>query len=193
MRYFLLLLTYCVPLLGSQLVDIHTVCPRIHVDNLCLLPYGFPPEAHAHTQPIYIEEFVAIRLKRVHEDLNLIGLGLIIHAGYRPPSVQQLVAASYGEDCEKAIAQDAAHYCKGLGVDVSLHYCTGQRLCLPSYYGEASPRSGRDYPNLRPVVSHNMQILQEYMRKHGFVSQEENWWHYDLKGWNESPNLDIEI
>lgn len=191
--FFLFLICLSSSLTANELVDIKSVVPKIHVENRCLVPYGYPAQVSIHSSPIYLDEYAALRLRRVEDDLSKLGLGLIIYAGYRSPLTQILVNANQEGVSSEAIEADAAHYRKGLGVDVAIYYLDGQPLHLPSEYGEKSPRALRDYPYLKPHAYHNSLVLQNYMRKHGFISQPENWWHFDLKGWEESPNLDIEI
>lgn len=192
-RFLILLLCFSTQLFGNQLVDIKSVAPKISVQNVCLIPYGYEADNPCHEKPIYLDEYAAIRLKRVSEDLREQGLGLIVYAGYRSPFVQEWVASKMKDAPAEEIEKDAAHYRKGLGVDVALYYLNGQNLGLPSFYGERSLRACRDYPCNPPVVYHHCQLLETYMRKHGFISYSENWWHFDLKGWEEAPNLDIQI
>lgn len=193
-RILLFLICFSTQLLGNQLVDIKSVAPKLKVMHYCLVPYGYDIENPCHEKPVYLDEFAAVRLKRINDDLSEMGLGLIVYAGYRTPFTQQWVTSRLSKTCTpEQIEADAAHYRKGLGVDVALYYLNGQNLGIPSYYGERSLRACRDYPCHSAPVYHNAQLLEKSMAKHGFVSNSESWWHFDLKGWEEAPILDIEL
>jgi D-alanyl-D-alanine dipeptidase len=136
------------------------------------------PEAVYHCDKIYVHRHVASRLKRVQQDLATLGLGLIVFEGYRPPSEEQF--------------PDENVYSKGTGIDVSIYYLNDCHLAMPTEYGDDSPRARRDYIEHPAHVFHNCWILEKHMIKYGFESQIDNWWHFNLKGWDCQEDLNME-
>jgi D-alanyl-D-alanine dipeptidase len=177
---------------AHELVDIRSFNPNIIVD-LRYATYGnFFGKPLYPFYNIFVDEYVAKRLGRVQRDLAKEGFGLVIYEGYRPPSVQAMIDACKCCCCQEKYKNEAPHYRKGLGVDVSLFYLDGQPMCVPCQYDEISPCSYRDYPFVSANAYHNVHLLETVMTRYGFAPMREKWWHYDLKGWEEAPDLCIE-
>lgn len=184
-----------VALWAHDLVDLQKFNPAICVDLRYAGCNNFigRPIYPCPCNCIYIERYVATRLGRVQRDLAKEGLGLIVLEGYRPPSVQCLLDLNRCADCREHFGNDACHYRKGLGVDVMVYYLEGQPIKIPSHYQDNTLRAYRDYIYLSANEYHNSWILEKYMTIHGFVPQREKWWHFDLKGWESAPDLNVEI
>ena len=176
-----------------DLVDIQAFNPHVLVDMRYATQHNPLGKAIYPSHKIYIDGYVATRLGRVQRELAREGLGLIIYEGYRPPSVQAILDAhreKHSHHCYQF--DDSGHYRKALGVDVSIYYSDCQLLELPTPWGEDGARAYQDYPYLPAHVYHNRMILEKYMKRHGFVPMRERWWHFDLKGWEMAPDLNLE-
>lgn len=174
-----------VSLMAHDLVDLKLAVPSIKID------FRYATHKNAFGSPLYscnrifIHRHAASRLKRVQEDLAKLGIGLIVHEGYRPGSVQNIIDGLRP-------GNDACRHRKGLGIDVSIYYLEGSPLALPSDYDEVSPQACRKCIVLPAHVYHNSALLEKCMRKHGFEPQIEKWWHFDLIGWDYCEDLDLE-
>ena len=62
---------------------------------------------------------------------------------------------------------------------------------MPSDFDDFSERAHRDYQGGTAEQRRNRQVLEDVMTKHGFVGYPTEWWHFDLKGWEKYPVLDI--
>jgi D-alanyl-D-alanine dipeptidase len=175
------------------LVDIQTVNSRIQVDLRYATagnPLGRP---FYPSSTLFVDSYVATRLGRVQKELEKQGMGLVIYEGYRPPSVQRaldMCRCEKGSECYRF--DDAAQYRKGVGVDVAIYYLEGQPLQLPTPWGVDCEEAHQDYYHLPAHVYHNRTLLTELMMRNGFVPLRERWWHFDLKGWQNSPELPYE-
>jgi zinc D-Ala-D-Ala dipeptidase len=195
----LLLLVFTMMLIGQSrlsaydLVNLRKFNPKLCIDlryasedNTLGMPI-YPSE------DIYVDANIATRLGRVQRALEKETLGLMVLEGYRPPSVQCILdnVISPETGCNY-FQQEAPHYRRGVGVDVMVYYLDGQPISVPTAYQERSPRAYRDFPCLTAAEYHNSYILEKYMTENGFVPQREKWWHFDLKGWESMPDLNIE-
>lgn len=176
----------------ADLVNIKSVQPQIYVDFRYASDYNSLQRPLYPFAEIYVDRFVAHRLGRVMYDLAKDGLGLVIYEGYRPPSVQRTIESLSCDNCQARARDDAPHYRKGLGVDVAIYYLDGQICELPTEYGVICPKTYRDYLYNGPNVYHNSALLEQVMCRYGFVPMREKWWHFDLRGWEEAPDLAIE-
>lgn len=177
---------------AHNLVDIKAFNPKIHVDLRYSTEDNYLVKAIYPCNRVFVDLWVAKRLSRVQRDLAKDGLGLIIWEGYRPPSIQKLIEANTCSCALWMCQRDSDHYRKGLGVDVAIYYLDGQPLELPTPYDDISASAYRGYPFLPSHVFHNCALLEKYMVLYGFVPMREKWWHYDFKGWDDAPCLDLE-
>lgn len=144
---------------ASELVELKACIPKI----ICT------------QDKIYVHHLVASRLKRVQEDLAKLGLGIVVYDGYRSPSLDPF--------------PDNYNYTKGMGIDLSIYYLNGCHLAMPTEYGDESDHARRDCVEWPAHVFHNCWILEKAMGDHGFEPTTENWWHFNLKGWNYQEDL----
>ncbi len=184
----------CKLLDAHDLVDIQEFDPKIHINSVYASENNDFGKVLYPSSRIFVDRYVAIRLKRVETELAKEGIGLVIYQGYRPPSVQTLFSNSHGDCkyCQAWHAEDAPHYTKGLGVDVSLFYLSGQPLEMPCLYGEICTAASCNYIYSTAQAYHNRCLLEKYMMSCGFVPDQKKWWHFDLKNCDEAPNLNVE-
>lgn len=175
-------------LFSHDLVDLSKFNPQIRIDMRLASTNSIFGTPVYPAYKLYVERFVATRLGRVQRSLAKSGIGLIVLEGYRPPSVQRRLNWL----CPCTYAKDAPRFRRGMGVDVMPYYLDGQPIKIPSFYQEHTLRARRDYPENSASAYHNSQLLEQEMVKNGFVPQKDKWWHFDLKGWESVPDLEIE-
>lgn|GEM_PF-5325123 len=191
MRYLILFLC-CTVHLQAELLDIKKYNEKIKVDLQYaeegnLLGYPFYPCHH-----VFVDPFVAQRLTRVQKELAKEGIGLIVYEGYRPASIQHMINRARQEHQVDMYFDEAPHYRKGLGVDVGIYYLDGQNIALPTPWGMDCAEAYQDYPYHSAMVYHNKALLEKVMIHNGFQPLRDRWWHYDLKGYEMAPDLDVE-
>ena len=175
---------------AHDLVDLQKFNPAICVDLRLASCDNFLGRPIYPCNRIFVEGYVATRLGRVQRDLAKEGLGLIVLEGYRPPSVQCILDQNRCGECREYFCEEAAHYRKGLGVDVMVYYLDGQPIKIPTYYQNRTLQAYRDYIYLSANEYHNSWILEKFMTIHGFVPQREKWWHFDLlRGVGIAPRI----
>ncbi|MEO6054550.1 MAG: M15 family metallopeptidase [Chthoniobacterales bacterium] len=140
----------------------------------------------------YLHRDAAIALQAVQKDLADCGLGLKIYDAYRPLSVQRKMWNLIHDD-RYVSNPDASRgrHTRGAAVDVTLVDKLGNELPMPSPFDEFSNSAHRDYTGCTPEQRKNSLLLEEIMKKHGFDSFAFEWWHFDLRNWQNYPPLDI--
>lgn len=192
MPFFLILLLTASTLLQGELIDIQKYNDNIELDFRYAQEDNFANHPFYPCQHIYVDAFVAKALTRVQRELAKEGMGLTIYEAYRPASVQTLLDKARQEYQMEVYFNDAPHYRKGLGVDVGIYYLDGQILALPTPWGMDCAEAYQDYPYHSAMVFHNKALLEKVMRNNGFEPLRERWWHFDLKGYEMAPDLEIE-
>lgn len=137
------------------------------------------PQVACRSDQIFVHRHVATRLKRVQKELAELGIGIIVYDGYRTPTLESF--------------PDDSMYRKGMGIDVAIYYLNGCHLAMPTEYGDDSPHARRDCIEWPAHIYHNCRLLENCMVKYGFESVVDNWWHFNLKGWDYQMDLNLEF
>lgn len=147
-----------------------------------------------------ITKQAAEALKKVQEELQMLGFGLLIYDAYRPQrAVDQFVSwvndstdtamkDKYYPNINKKdliaqqyIAEKSGHS-RGSSVDVTIvSLTTGHLLDMGSPYDLFDEKSSIDYPNITRNQHAVRLLLKRRMEKHGFTSHPKEWWHFTLK------------
>ena len=136
---------------------------------------------------------VADRLVRVHQALRSKGMGLKVYDCYRPLSVQKKFWAILPDERYVADPSKGSRHNRGAAVDVGLVDAAGNALEMPSEYDDFSEKAHRDYQAAPEAALKNRGILEEAMKKEGFVPLPTEWWHFDGPGWEAYPVSDFQL
>ncbi len=147
------------------------------------------PEARAFLQPLAAEGVV-----RVHRELGERGLGIVIYDGYRPWSVTKLFweTVSEAERIFVADPADGSNHNRGCAVDLAIFDLkTGDAVPMPSGFDEFTERASPNYAGGTDEELRNRDLLRRLMESNGFTVNANEWWHFDLIGWEQYPIFDI--
>lgn len=142
-------------------------------------------------------------LKKVQEDLNRFGLGLMIFDAYRPQrAVDDFVR--WGKDLDDMkmrkqfypnvqkedlfkdgyVAERSSHS-RGSTVDLTIVYTDRhsqeKELDMGTRFDFFGPQSWPDSRLVTPVQRAHRMLLQVLMQKHGFEPYPKEWWHFTLR------------
>lgn len=147
------------------------------------------PEARA-----FLQRPAADGVIRVHKWLNKQGLGIVIYDGYRPWSITKLFWEVVREDQKMFVADPAkgSKHNRGCAVDLGIFDLkTGKAIPMPSAYDEFTERASPDYAGGTGEERNNRDKLRQLMEANGFTVNPNEWWHFDLIGWEQYAIYDI--
>lgn len=146
-----------------------------------------------YPQPrLWLHRDTARALSRVQRDLAEHGLGLKVYDAYRPFSVQQRMwNLIRDERYVSNPAKNRGRHTRGTAVDVTLVDARGAQLDMPSDFDDFSDKAHGDYAGATARQKRNRSLLARVMSRHGFVPYPYEWWHFDLRGWQKYPVLDV--
>ena len=177
---------------SSGLVPLESVQPPCLAEVRYATRHNFTGEVLYAVPRIFLHREAARALTRVQRDLQKRGLGLKVWDAYRPLSVQRKMwNLIRDERYVSNPAKNKGRHTRGTAVDVTLIDRLGRELPMPSDFDDFSERADRNYAGGTAEQRRNRAILQNVMEKHGFVGYPTEWWHFDLKGWEKYPVLDI--
>jgi D-alanyl-D-alanine dipeptidase len=174
-------------------VDLEKLSPKVELDIKYATDNNFVKQKVYPCAKCYLVEPAALSLTEVAKELKEINLGLKVFDGLRPLSVQK----KFWEVCpdERYVANPAkgSRHNRGMAVDLTLiDLDTKQELTMPSGYDDMSQRAHRSYEAMpSQEVKINCKLLELIMEKHNFVGFQTEWWHFDHKGWEQYPVLDL--
>lgn len=175
------------------LVDIHDLDSTLAVDLIYAKPYNFMGKVlykdvkKAFMLPETAEKLVKANklLKRIRPDLNL-----IVYDAARPVSIQQDMWNSVeGTDMEDFVANPArggGNHNFGNAVDVTIIDCTGHPIPMGAEYDCFADHSRTNIEQQlidEGVITkrelENRLLLRKVMTESGFLTIDEEWWHFD--------------
>lgn len=175
------------------MIELITIDPSIKLDIKYASDDNFIgrqvyPEARAFLQPEAADGVV-----RVHRELGESGLGIVIYDGYRPWSVTKLFWETVRPE-ERIFVADPAEGSKhnrGCAVDLSIFdLSTGEAIPMPSEFDEFTERASPDYLGGTEEERRNRDLLRRLMESNGFTVNPNEWWHFDLIGWERYTIFD---
>ncbi len=186
--------TACGAAARHELVPLEAVQPPCLPEVRYATRHNFTGRVLYPLPRIFLHRNAARALTRVQRDLQKRGLGLKVWDAYRPLSVQwKMWNLIRDERYVSNPARNKGRHTRGTAVDVTLVDKLGRELPMPSDFDDFSERAHRDYQGGTAKERRNRQLLEDVMRKHGFVGYPTEWWHFDLEEWKNYPPLDIAI
>lgn len=182
------------PTPSHNLVSLDVVQPPVLPEIRYATRHNFTGEAVYSIPRLWLHKDAACALSRVQHELQKSGLGLKVYDAYRPLSVQQKMwDLIRDERYVSNPAKNKGRHTRGTAVDVTLIDKKGRELPMPSDYDDFTERANRKYQGATSEEKHNRQLLEDVMVRHGFLPFPDEWWHFDLKGWEKYPVFDIPL
>jgi zinc D-Ala-D-Ala dipeptidase len=182
--------------LKPDLVELVRIDPSIKLDiryatNRNFLSTPVYEEARAFMQRPAAEA-VARASQRLHEK----GFGLMIYDAYRPWYVTKIFWDATPPENHKFVADPAegSRHNRGCAVDLTMYDLkTGEAVPMTGLYDEMSERSYPTYKGGTEEERRNRETLRAAMEAEGFTVYDYEWWHFDFKGYEKYPILNLKF
>ncbi len=146
------------------------------------------------TDKVYLRKIVAEALAQVNQYLKKnYALRLKVFDGYRPLSVQKKMWEIYPDERYVADPAKGSRHNRGAAVDLTLVDATEKEIDMGTPYDDFTEKAHIDYKKLPRNVLDYRKILRTAVERFGFTAMSTEWWHFDFKGWDKFPILDVEI
>lgn len=175
-----------------MLVNLRTLIPTVVVELLYATPNNFTHKQLYPCSKCYLVKEAAEALKKVQEDLSSQGLGLKIWDAYRPWSVQKILWDACPDENYVMRPDKISRHNRGAAVDLTIvHLENNQELDMGTGFDNFTEKAWRNCRDISELAQANRMILENAMKKHGFIGLLTEWWHYDLEGYQQFPALDV--
>jgi D-alanyl-D-alanine dipeptidase len=178
----------------TPLVNISQKIPSIKIELWYATPENFTKQTIYSTATCYVHENVAQALQAIQDELALQGLGLKIWDGFRPLSAQKKLWDICPDEKYVSNPAKGGRHTRGTAVDVTIIQLSDEKeLPMPTKFDDFTEKAWHSYEDLATDIKENRALLRMIMEKHGFETVATEWWHYDLKGWRDYPEIDVEL
>ncbi len=176
----------------NKLLDIEDVAPTIQLDIRYATKNNFTGEIIYNAPKAYTRAHVAKALARIQKQLAKQNIGLKIFDAYRPYDATLKFYEVYGDTNFVASPWTGSRHNRACAVDVSLiDLSTGKELEMPTAFDDFSEKAAPDYEDVSAEAKKNRDLLIRIMDQYGFSVNEHEWWHYDMKGWENFQLLNL--
>jgi D-alanyl-D-alanine dipeptidase len=180
--------------LPSDLVELRSLDSTIRYDVRYAGADNFMGVPFYDTALAFLQRPAAEALVRVHRRLAAEGFGVLIHDAYRPWYVTRMFWDATPDSLKRFVADPAqgSRHNRGAAVDLSLYQRgTGRPVSMPSGYDEFTERAYPDYPGGTDDQRRRRDLLRSAMEAEGFTVYQYEWWHFDFRGWERYPILNL--
>lgn len=175
-----------------ELVNLRDIDSNFVIEVIYATTENFTGKQLYPENELFILPEVGESLSRVNRKLmDEHGLRLKVWDAYRPLSVQKLMWEIVPDERYVADPAKGSRHNRGCAVDVTLVDLDGNELEMPTGFDDFSERAHLDYMDLPEQVLQNRELLIQAMQSEGFTPLETEWWHFDYKGWEDHPVLDV--
>lgn len=176
----------------KQLVELAKYIPGLKLDIRYATKNNFAKQAVYKQARAFARLPVANALKKVQAELKKSDLGLKIFDGYRPYSVTVKFFDIASDKNFVANPKDGSRHNRGCAMDLTIvNLKTGKDLNMPTPYDSFAAAASPDYKDLPADVIKNRDLLITLMERNGFRVLDNEWWHFDFKGWKNFELMDI--
>lgn len=175
----------------ARLIDIRKVNSKIALDIRYATTNNFLKQKLYPVARCVLRGAAASRLAQVQNDLAKNGLGLKVYDCYRPLSVQKKMWQVMPDSRFVANPANGSRHNRGAAVDLTLIDRNGKELEMPTGFDNFTERAYTNYSGGSVQSRKNRQVLQDAMKKYGFIPLATEWWHFDAPGWDKFSILDV--
>ncbi|CAN5345007.1 N/A [soil metagenome] len=178
----------------ADLIELKKLDKSIKLDIKYATADNFVGRAVYPAARAFLQRPAAEAVVRVHHWLARQGLGIVIYDGYRPWSITKLFWDVVREDQKKFVADPAkgSKHNRGCAVDLGIYDLkTGKAVPMPSAFDEFTERASPSYFGGTDEERTNRDKLRQLMEANGFTVNPNEWWHFDLIGWEQYAIYDI--
>ncbi len=179
----------------ADLVDIMTLPVKPFLDMRYATADNFMGEQLYPANKCYLKRNAANALMRalMYASEAEVPFSLCVYDCYRPLSVQKRMWAKMPNSGYVSSPSTGSNHNRGTAVDLGPCSLDGNPLPAPTDFDEFIPAASADAGSnvVAPAALKNREALQEIMKKAGFSTIKKEWWHFDFRGAENYPVLDI--
>ncbi len=169
----------------TVLVRLHDVIPDLLTDVRYATTNNFTGKVLYPSDTLWARKLVADRLATAQADAKRRGLQLKVYDAYRPLSIQRVMWSIVPDERYVADPAKGSRHNRGCALDLTLCDSAGNELEMGTGYDEFTERAAATYVDLPEHILNNRKLLRTIMNDAGFDVLPSEWWHFDVRGWEQ--------
>jgi zinc D-Ala-D-Ala dipeptidase len=176
----------------QELLDLEKHIPNLKLDIRYADSANFTGAVVYSDARAFARRPVAEALKEVQDSLARFELGIKVFDAYRPYAATLRFYEVYPDTAFVANPRYGSKHNRGCAIDLTLiRLDDGSELPMPTAFDDFSEAAASDYLYLSPEVIRNRELLIGIMSNFGFSVYASEWWHFDFRGWEQYPLMDL--
>ncbi len=177
---------------NKELIDLEKFIPGIVLDIRYATTNNFTGEKIYNQPRAFAIRPVAEALKKAQAEFSKHNVGIKIFDAYRPYAATVKFYEVYRDTNFVASPYRGSRHNRGCAIDMTLiDLKTKKELKMPTGYDAFVKEARPDFPLQDPEVKKNRSLIIDVMNKCGFRVNSAEWWHFDFRGYQKYPVLDI--
>lgn len=175
---------------ATQLTALSGIDPSIRFDIRYATTNNFMGKQIYEQPGAFLQLSAAQAVGRVQKKLQQQGFGLLIHDAYRPWYVTKMFWDATPDANRMFVADPSkgSRHNRGAAVDLTMiDLATGKPIVTTGRYDEFSSRSYSNYVGGSDEQRWLREVLRAAMESEGYTVYPQEWWHFDLVGWQDYP------
>ncbi len=143
----------------------------------------------------YLRKGTADKLKEANSIVMEQGYRIKVWDAYRSQKSHEILFETTKNSYYFMDTKIGSNHTRGAAVDVTLVDGEGNEVDMPSKFDEMSKKAHRTYELATPEQKKNALLLENAMKKAGFIPLQNEWWHFDdseYKGYDFVASLENE-
>jgi D-alanyl-D-alanine dipeptidase len=141
-----------------------------------------------------LQRETALKLINANKEFKELGYRIKIWDAYRPMYVQRIFWDIVHD--ERFVAnpnKNGSRHNRGTAVDVTLVDSLLRELKMPCEYDDFSDKAFRNYESMNDEEEKNINLLTSVMNRHGFLTIDTEWWHFDDSNYSIYEIIDVKL
>jgi D-alanyl-D-alanine dipeptidase len=142
----------------------------------------------------WLQRPAAEALARADRALRAQGFGILVYDGYRPWFVTKMFWDGTPPSSRMFVSNpaDGSRHNRGAAVDLTIvELATGEPVTMPARFDEFSSRSYTNHVGGTDEQRWLRDTLRAAIEAEGFEIYAQEWWHFDLRGWQDYPSCNL--
>lgn len=179
---------------SNGLVNVADMDGSLIFDLKYARPDNFTKIAVYPVKVCVLQRETALKLINANEEFKKLGFRIKIWDAYRPMYVQRIFWNIVKD--ERFVAnpdKNGSRHNRGTAVDITLVDDGGRELKMPSAFDDFSEKACRNSKNMHEEERKNLNFLTEIMVRHGFITIDTEWWHFDDSNYYKYEIVDVKL
>lgn len=167
------------------LVRLTDVIPDLLTDVRYATTNNFTGKVLYPSDTLWARQLVVDRLAIAQAAARSRGLQIKVFDAYRPLTIQRIMWSIMPDERYVADPAKGSRHNRGCALDLTLCDSTGTELDMGTGYDEFTQRAAATYTDLPEHILANRRLLLTIMNDAGFDVLPSEWWHFDVRGWEQ--------